>query len=378
MRGAIASTISHYLSGLFVRVVTVVGARPQFVKAGVVCRAFGRHGIDECLVHTGQHFDDKMSDVFFRELDIPAPKYNLGIHSVSHGAMTGRMLEQIETVLLDEKPDWLVVYGDTNSTLAAALAAAKLHIPVAHVEAGLRSWNRAMPEEINRVLTDHVSNVLFCSSDVGAKNLQSEGITSGVHVVGDVMADASRLAREIVNDNGTHYRTAVPDGIEEGSYALLTLHRAENTDSPKRLSQIVHALNSLDLPIVFPIHPRTAAAIDQAGLRLEQHIHCVEPLGYLGMTAVLLSARLVLTDSGGLQKEAYWAHVPCITLRGETEWTETVDSGWNQLATIDNLCLTVAQCEAPATPASAYGDGFSADRLVSLLHENSAVANTTH
>ena len=242
-----ASTISHYLPGLFVRVVTVVGARPQFVKAGVVCRAFGRLGIDECLVHTGQHFDDKMSDVFFRELDIPAPKYNLGIHSVSHGAMTGRMLEQIESVLLDEKPDWLVVYGDTNSTLAAALAAAKLHIPVAHVEAGLRSWNRAMPEEINRVLTDHVSNVLFCSSDVGAKNLQAEGITSGVHVVGDVMADASRLAREIVNENGTHYRTAIPDGIEEGSYAVLTLHRAENTDSPTRLSQIVHALNSLGI-----------------------------------------------------------------------------------------------------------------------------------
>ena len=326
--------------------------------------------MDECLVHTGQHFDDRMSDIFFRELGIPAPKFNLGINSVSHGAMTGRMLEKVEEIAISEQPDWVVVYGDTNSTLAAALAAAKLHIPVAHIEAGLRSWNRQMPEEINRVLTDHISTRLFCSSAVGAKNLQDEGITDGVHVVGDVMADASRLARDLVNSQPDVGFDSIPSECKSDEFALLTLHRAENTDSPKRLVEIVSALNDLQLPILFPIHPRTAKVLKEQMLTLGSHIHVVPPLGYLEMTASLLSAKIVITDSGGLQKEAYWAQTPCVTLRDETEWIETIEEGWNRLAGADRRLIveSVGSFETkPSTPTSAYGDGQASERIAVAL-----------
>ncbi|MCC9640878.1 UDP-N-acetylglucosamine 2-epimerase (non-hydrolyzing) [Rhodopirellula sp. JC740] len=351
------------------KVLTVVGARPQFVKAGVVSKAFAETGIEECLVHTGQHFDERMSAVFFSELNIPHPKYNLGIHSLGHGAMTGRMLENLEELMIAENPACVVVYGDTNSTLAASLAAAKLHIPIAHVEAGLRSYNRRMPEEVNRVMTDHVSSTLFCSSETGRKNLQAEGISQGVHVVGDVMADASRLARTIVQNDPRYIAKAIPEDLKQATFSLLTLHRAENTDNPTRLSEIVAALNQLTQPVLFPIHPRTLEALDKCRLTLNSNVYCVQPLGYLEMTAALTACQRVITDSGGLQKEAYWAKKLCVTLRDETEWIETVEEGWNQLvvARLESIADACLQCETPETSPDSYGDGHSSVRIAAIL-----------
>lgn len=333
-----------------IRLITVVGARPQFIKAAAVSRAIAADGrVDETLVHTGQHYDDNMSDVFFRELAIPAPKHHLGLGGASHGAMTGRMLEAIEAILLLEKPDGVLVYGDTNSTLAGALAAAKLHIPVIHVEAGLRSFNKKMPEEINRILTDHVSGLLLCPTETAVANLAAEGVSAGVFMVGDVMHDATLFAIDRQSENAS-----LPDalGLKPG-FVVLTLHRAENTDDGTKLHRILEFVRreAMGRTIVFPVHPRTRAAMERykletAGLLL------VEPLGYFDLHGLLAASSLIMTDSGGLQKEAYFHRKPCITLREETEWVETIHAGWNRL-------WTVPEWVQPRTGIDDYGTGHA-------------------
>ncbi len=314
------------------KVCTIIGARPQFVKSAPVARAFQNcAGVEEVIIHTGQHFDSNMSDVFFDELGIPKPRYNLGISNVGHGAMTGRMLEGLETVFLEEKPDWVLVFGDTNSTIAGALAASKLHIKVAHVEAGLRSFNRKMPEEINRILTDHCSDLLFTPTETATRNLENEGIpASKVLEVGDVMQDAAHLFGDLADQSNT---LAGDLSIDAGGFILATVHRQENTDDPMRLRAIVEGLSLVaeEIPIVLPLHPRTRGKLEQAGVKLGSGIRCVEPIGYLDMLALERRAALIVTDSGGVQKEAYFQGVPCVTLRDETEWTELVETGWNRL-----------------------------------------------
>ncbi len=316
------------------KIVSVVGARPQFIKcAPVSCEL--RKVAQEVMVHTGQHYDDSMSGVFFRELGLPEPDYDLAVGSGSHGYQTGEMLKKIEEILLKEKPEVVLVYGDTNSTLAGALAAAKLHIPVAHVEAGLRSHNRAMPEEINRILTDHVSDSLFCPTVTAVENLKREGVTKGVHLVGDVMYDALLDGVEIAKRTSTILKRLA---VEPGQFILATVHRAENTDQPQRLEGIVTALAGLAKAghtIVFPVHPRTRKLLGMHSFELCKGVVQIDPVPYLDMVLLESTARLILTDSGGIQKEAYWLQVPCLTLRDETEWEETVQSGWNRLVGTD-------------------------------------------
>lgn len=345
------------------RLVTVVGARPQFVKAAVVGRALSaRDGIEHRLIHTGQHFDERMSAQFFNELSIPAPDHNLGIAGGHHGQMTGRMLEGIEQVLLNDRPDAMLVYGDTNSTLAGALAATKMHIPVHHIEAGLRSFNRRMPEEVNRVLTDHVSTLLFCPTQTSVDNLQTEGIESGVHLIGDVMYDATIFAR----DAAQRQSTIVDDAeLEDGTYVLLTLHRAENTDDPQRLSKLCRYIESEadGRPVIFPVHPRTRQAFKRHDLTVAD-VTMIEPVGYFDMHRLLAGAALVMTDSGGLQKEAYFHRVPCLTLREETEWVETVEAGWNRLWSLNNYL--------PRREIDAYGDGTAGEKIVSIIENGNA------
>ncbi|QZI69890.1 UDP-N-acetylglucosamine 2-epimerase (non-hydrolyzing) [Pseudomonas protegens] len=315
------------------KILTIVGARPQFIKAAAVSREIlklpGR--LEEVMVHTGQHYDPNMSQVFFDELEIPAPRYNLEVSGGGHGAMTGRMLEGIEQILLDEKPDWVLIYGDTNSTLAGALAAAKLHIPVAHVEAGLRSFNMRMPEEVNRILADRVSTLLLCPTEVAVENLAKEGITHGVDNVGDVMYDVALYYRDRARNSSQILKTL---NLPEKGFALATCHRAENTDSPERLNEILGALASIaaQLPVVLPLHPRTRKLISDHKLEhLLQELTIVEPLAFLDMVALEQAAKVILTDSGGVQKEAFFYQVPCITMRDETEWVETVALGWNHI-----------------------------------------------
>ncbi len=352
------------------KIVSIVGARPQFIKAAPVSRVLRRQHT-EVLVHTGQHYDDAMSAVFFEELDIPMPDYNLGVGSGPHGAQTGEMLARIEEVLLAEKPDWALVYGDTNSTLAGALAAAKLHIPVAHVEAGLRSFNRAMPEEINRVVADHLSDLLLCPSQTAVNNLTAEGIARGVHLVGDVMADALALATE---RSRSHSGVLARLGLAERSYLLATVHRAENTDDPACLRNILAAFTELDETIVFPLHPRTRKVLENEGIlsNLQSaicNLQLIDPLGYLDMVRLEQSARMILTDSGGMQKEAYWSGVPCVTLRDETEWVETVEAGWNVLVGADmaRIVQAVRSFTPPAARPALYGDGRAAERIATVL-----------
>lgn len=355
-----------------IKIVTVVGARPQFIKAAAVSRIIRdnyANRIEEVLVHTGQHYDDNMSKVFFEELDIPKPKYNLEISGGSHGTMTGRMLEAIEKVLLEETPDWLLIYGDTNSTLAGALAAAKLHIPVAHVEAGLRSFNMRMPEEINRILSDRVSSLLFCPTETAVNNLKAEGITNGVHQVGDVMYDASLFYRDMARQRSTMLNDL---DLTDGHYVLATCHRAENTDEPSRLLGIVNALISIasDMPVVLPLHPRTRGLLAQHGFADKLGaLKVVEPVSFLDMIRLEQSAYAIVSDSGGVQKEAYFYGVPCLTTRDETEWVETVASGWNQLvgADADRIVDAYSKLQHPSSQPQLYGDGQAAELIISIL-----------
>jgi UDP-GlcNAc3NAcA epimerase len=349
------------------KVLTIVGARPQFIKAAPVSREL-RKQHHEVLVHTGQHYDATMSDIFFRELEIPEPDYNLAIGSGPHGEQTGAMLAAIERVLLVENPNWVLVYGDTNSTLAGALAAAKLHCKVAHVEAGLRSFNRRMPEELNRVLTDHISDLLFCPTETAVDNLAREGITDGVHLVGDVMHEALLWAAEKAKVRSTILQDL---RVERKRYLLVTVHRAENTDDPARLRAILDAFAAIGEQIVFPVHPRTRKALqDLAVGSLPRHVKMIEPVGYLDMVELEHSARLILTDSGGIQKEAYWFGVPCITLRDETEWVETVTSGWNVLVGADTtrIVSTVRGFRVPHVGPSVTADP-AAERIRGCLQD---------
>ena len=351
------------------KIVTVVGARPQFVKAAVVSRAMAKAGgIDEVIVHTGQHYDANMSDVFFEEMEIPRPDYNLNINGLSHGAMTGQMLEKTEQVLMTEKPDWVLVYGDTDSTLAGALAASKLHIPLAHVEAGLRSFNMQMPEEINRILTDRVSNVLFCPTLQAVTNLNNEGFgTFDCNIVkcGDVMYDAAMFYKN---------KARQPKAELSKKYILCTIHRAENTDNIDKLMGIFNALETITLnnPVVIPIHPRTKAILSKNHYNIAQsNIIFIDPVGYFEMIWLITNSQLIMTDSGGLQKEAYFFQKKCVTLREQTEWTELVDCGCNMLAgsDTDNIINSVTEMLSRNTDFTQplYGDGHSGEFIVQQL-----------
>jgi UDP-GlcNAc3NAcA epimerase len=358
------------------KVITVVGARPQFIKAAAVSRAIGAEyggAIEERIVHTGQHFDDNMSQVFFDDLEIPRPHYHLAISGGAHGAMTGRMLEAIEGVLLTERPDWVLIYGDTNSTLAGALSAAKLHIRVAHVEAGLRSFNMRMPEEVNRVISDRLSTLLFCPTQTAVGNLNAEGITRGIHNVGDVMFDVALYYRERACKQSNVLQSL---HLQPKRFALATCHRAENTDDPARLAEILAGLAQIaqDMPVVLPLHPRTRKLVQTYGLQdYLSAITVCEPLPFFDMVALEQAAKVILTDSGGVQKEAFFYGVPCITLRDETEWVETVQLGWNQLVgasqqAIVQACAQVGANLPDVVRTTPYGVGHAArDILAHLL-----------
>ena len=351
------------------KILTVIGARPQFIKAAVVSRALKQAGVQEVIVHTGQHFDKNMSEIFFREMQIPHPNEYLAIQGLSHGAMTGRMLEKIEKVLIQEEPDWVLVYGDTNSTLAGALAASKLEIKIAHVEAGLRSFNMSMPEEQNRILTDRLSTVLFCPTEIAVKNLYKEGFDHfpvKICNVGDVMYDGAMFYSKVVE--GQTF-----ESIPRENYVLVTCHRAENTDDESKMKNIVGALNELaqKTKVILPLHPRTKKKIADYGLTLS--FNPLEPVGYLEMLALLKKCCLVMTDSGGLQKEAYFFEKPCVTMRDETEWGELVESGVNKLAGSDKNKILEAYEEVLqrglSFPKNLYGDAQSANKIVQQLLE---------
>lgn len=355
------------------KIVTVVGARPQFIKAAAFSRALAarrRPGLAEVLVHTGQHYDEKMSNVFFEELGIGAPAYNLAIAGGTHGAMTGRMLEALERVLMHERPDWVLVYGDTNSTLAAALAASKLHMPIAHIEAGLRSFNMRMPEEVNRIVADRLSTLLLCPTDAAVANLRDEGLSRGVHLVGDVMYDVALHFADVAE-----MRTAILArlGVAAKGYVLATCHRAENTDDPKNLAGIVSGLARIAVsrPVILPVHPRTRAKLHEYGLfEALTDVTVIDPVSYLDMVVLEKNAEVIVTDSGGVQKEAFFYRVPCVTAREETEWVETVDAGWNTLVgsdatrMVESVELHAQQVRRDASP---YGAGDAAERILDVL-----------
>jgi len=351
------------------KILTIVGARPQFIKAAAVSRAVAKYeGVTEVIVHTGQHFDKNMSDVFFEEMHIPKPDHHLHINSLSHGAMTGRMLEGIEGVILEEKPDWVLVYGDTNSTLAGALAASKLHIPLAHVEAGLRSFNMKMPEEVNRILTDRISTVLFCPTSTAIKNLENEGfgkLENEVVQVGDVMYDAALFYAD---------KSRKPNFNVPEKFILTTCHRAENTDDPKKLANIINGLNEIhrDTPVILPLHPRTKNYIAKYGLKPEFQL--VDPVGYLEMVYLLQNCSMVMTDSGGLQKEAFFFKKPCITLRDETEWVELIENKVNHLCHVANegeifSLFEKVKGEEVDFEINLYGKGDTSELIVKDLLE---------
>ena len=355
------------------KIVTVVGARPQFIKAGTVSRELLNFpDIEEVIVHTGQHYDQNMSDIFFEEMKIPKATYSLGIGGKTHGAMTGQMIESIEKVLVDEKPDWVLVYGDTNSTLAASLAASKLHIKVAHIEAGLRSFNMKMPEEVNRILTDRVSSLLFCPTQTAIDNLEKEGISfwdGEAFLSGDVMQDGALFYKSLA---------VKPKELDlEGSFILSTIHRAENTDDESRLRSIFSALEeiAIDTQIVLPLHPRTRNIITSLGISLSNNIKVIDPVGYLNMIWLIDNCELVMTDSGGLQKEAFFFAKPCITLRDETEWVELVDNKFNVLVGADKEQILSRYRNFDFSSAfgmNLYGGGQAAKNIITTLikHEN--------
>lgn len=356
------------------KVVTIIGARPQFIKSGAVSRSFIEYNdtkpsetIDEVIVHTGQHYDSNMSDVFFEQMDIPKPKYQLDINGLGHGAMTGQMLEAIEKVLHIEKPDWVMVFGDTNSTLAGALAASKLHVKIAHIEAGLRSFNMRMPEEVNRILTDRVSTVLFCPTESAISNLKNEGYNDlDITIVknGDVMMDASLMFSAFAK---------APLEPIPSKFILTTVHRAENTDDPERLNGIFKALNAIseETPVVLPLHPRTKSFIEKYDIAIGENLHCIDPVGYVEMLYLLKNCSLVLTDSGGLQKEAYFFKKYCLTLRDETEWIELIENGFNKLVGADYDKIMDAYSEvdskSPDFSLDLYGNGEASKKIIEGL-----------
>jgi UDP-GlcNAc3NAcA epimerase len=353
------------------KIITIIGARPQFIKAAVVSRAIKvyRPDISEILIHTGQHFDDNMSAVFFKELDIPEPTHNLGIGGGTHGQNTGRMIEAIEKVLISETPEWVLVYGDTDSTLAGALAAVKLHTPVAHVEAGLRSFNRLMPEEINRVLTDHAGDLLFTPTTTATVNLAAEGITGAkVKQVGDVMYDAALY----YSDKAAKASRILEFlDLEPKKYILATIHRQENTDDPSRMKNILDGFAEADLPIIWPMHPRNHSRLAASQLRLPATVKGIDPVGYLDMVMLEKHAALIATDSGGVQKEAYFHQVPCVTLRDETEWVELVHCKANQIAGADSASIAAILKNLflfPDDGQNLYGDGQSGKLIANSLY----------
>jgi UDP-GlcNAc3NAcA epimerase len=361
------------------KIVTVIGARPQFVKAAVLSRLIRsdkwKGKFSEILIHTGQHYDQNMSEVFFNDMEIAIPDYNLNIGSGTHGQMTGQMLIKIEEVLLKEKPDMVLVYGDTNSTLAAALAASKLHIPVTHVEAGLRSFWKHMPEEQNRILTDHISDYLFCPTETAIMNLEKEGITKGVYNVGDIMLEANMFYQEKMQKekeqgiNRLENIKGLPLETIQNDFILATVHRAENTDNPEKLKNIIDAFNSIDANIILPLHPRTRKIIAKNGFQLNSNIKVIEPVGYFEMLELELNCMCIITDSGGVQKEAYFMKKPCITLRDQTEWVETVNSGWNVLtgANKAEILNAFSNLKTPSSYPALYGTGNTGVRILEHL-----------
>lgn len=350
------------------KIASIVGARPQFIKAWPVSRELRRAGHVESIVHTGQHYDEQMSDVFFAEMGIARPDHFLEIGSGSHGDQTGRMLMAVEQTLIAERPDWVLVYGDTNTTLAAAIAACKLGLRLAHVEAGLRSYNRSMPEEHNRVLTDHCSDLLLCPTQTAVDNLGREGVTRGVQLVGDVMYDAVLAFGSRARERS---QVLASLGVAPGAYLLATVHRAYNTDDPVVLRRLLHALEAIGETVLLPIHPRTRARLAAGGgVPTLHHVRLIDPVGYLDMLALEQDARVILTDSGGVQKEAFFFAVPCVTLRPETEWVETVESGWNVLVGSDADAIVAAARRATrpsSRPPQVFGDGTAAQRIAALL-----------
>jgi UDP-GlcNAc3NAcA epimerase len=348
-----------------VKILSVVGNRPQFIKSAPLSLALKERGVDEVVLHTGQHYDRELSQIFFDELGLEQPAYRLEAGSGSHAEQTARMLPGIEQAILEEEPECVVVFGDTNSTLAGALAASKIGPTIGHVEAGLRSFDRTMPEELNRVVVDRLSTLLFCPTDTAVVNLEAEGITEGVHQVGDVMLDANLRLAPIARQRSQELEVA---GVDPGRFVLVTVHREANVRAPV-LGRIVEALNALEESVIFPLHPRTAAALDEQGLRLGGHVHPRPAAGYVDFAALASQARLILTDSGGVQKEAYWYRVPCVTLRENTEWVETIELGWNRLVGSDTerIVAAVNDATAPAEHPDLYGDGHAADSIADLV-----------
>jgi len=352
------------------KILNIVGARPQFIKSCMLSKALKLNSkVKEVIVHTGQHYDNNMSNVFFKQLNLPVPDYYLGAGSGPHGEQTAKMLVELENIMVSVNPDIVIVYGDTNSTLAGSLAAAKLHIPIAHVESGLRSFNKKMPEEINRIITDHLSDYLFCPSNAAVKNLKREGIDKGVYQTGDIMYDSVLHFKPFAIQQSFILKEL---SLSEQKYYLATIHRAENTDDPNRLKSILEALQQLETEVVLPLHPRTKNKINQFKLMdiiSSSSITLIEPLNYFDMLVTASKAKAILTDSGGLQKEAYMLQVPCVTFRDETEWEETVQAGWNHLAGTDSQIIlnTVKTIRIPNEHPPLFGDGRTAERIAEIL-----------
>ena len=372
-------TISKKSYGNYMKIVSIVGARPQFIKASAICRSIKefnkepKNNIKEVIVHTGQHFYSNMSDIFFKELNIPQPNYNLEISGGSHAEMTSRMMVSIEKVLLKEKPAYVIIYGDTNSTLAAALVAAKIQIPVVHIEAGLRSFNRKMPEEINRIIADRISAINFCPTNEALKNLKNDGLEKNAFVVGDVMYDVSKHFKKIGKTKSSIIEKL---NLQNKDFALATCHRAENTDHPERLREILKAFTEINkkMPLFFCIHPRTKKFISKFNLTSYlNNFSVIEPLSFIDMVMLEQAASLILTDSGGVQKEAFFYKTPCITLRDETEWVETVELGWNQVsgANMDEIlnAFNNTDIHKNIKQYEPYGDGFSANKIIQIINE---------
>lgn len=361
------------------KIITIIGARPQFIKAAVLSRLIRsdrwKEEFTEILIHTGQHYDTNMSDIFFKQMDIPIPDINLNIGSGNHGRMTGEMLIKIEEILITEKPDIVLVYGDTNSTLSGALAASKLNIAVAHVEAGLRSFWKKMPEEQNRILTDHLSEYLFCPTQTAINNLKNENISNGIYNVGDIMLDASIHYSKILDTKDSTEveqllnNCGFPKTLKNNDFFLLTVHRAENTDDPTKLKEIFKGLANIGIEGVFPIHPRTKKIIATHNIPIPSNIHLIEPVGYLEMLLIQRMCQFIVTDSGGMQKEAYFMKRPCITLRNQTEWVETVHSGWNTLVgtNTDKIKSAINSINHPTLYPNLYGDGNAAELILHNL-----------